>query len=201
MDERRIVAIEGTALPLRGNDIDTDRILPARFLRAISFEGFEAHVFVDDRAEALKAGGRHPFDVPAYQGASVLLVNSNFGCGSSREHAPQGLRRWGIRAVIGESFSEIFFGNSLMIGMACLTASHEDIDAMMRAVEQDPSTQVHVDLAKGRCEVAGRQYSVAVPTPARDALMSGAWDLPGLLRDRFDEVTATAARLPYIAGF
>ena len=126
---------------------------------------------------------------------------SNFGCGSSREHAPQGLRRWGIRAVIGESFSEIFFGNSLMIGMACLTASHEDIDAMMRAVEQDPSTRVHVDLAKGRCEVAGRQCSVAAPTPARDALMSGAWDLPGLLRDRFDEVPATAARLPYIAGF
>lgn len=201
MDEQRIVTIEGTALPLRGDDIDTDRILPARFLRAISFEGFEAHVFVDDRAAAAKAGDVHPFDAPTYQGAAVLFVNSNFGCGSSREHAPQGLRRWGIRAVVGESFSEIFFGNSLMIGMACLTASHEDIEAMMRAVEQDPSARVRVDLAHGRCEVGGRQYPVTIPAPARDALMTGAWDLPGLLRDRFDEVTATASRLPYITGF
>lgn len=201
MDEQRIVTIEGTALPLRGDDIDTDRILPARFLRAISFEGFEAHVFVDDRAAAAKAGDVHPFDAPTYQGAAVLFVNSNFGCGSSREHAPQGLRRWGIRAVVGESFSEIFFGNSLMIGMACLTASHEDIEAMMRAVEQAPSARVRVDLAHGRCEVGGRQYPVTIPAPARDALMTGAWDLPGLLRDRFDEVTATASRLPYITGF
>ena len=201
MEADRIPVIEGTALPLHGDDVDTDRILPARFLRAITFEGFEAHVFVDDRAAAAAAGEVHPFDQPQFQGASILLVNRNFGCGSSREHAPQGLRRWGIRAVIGESFSEIFAGNALMIGMPCVTASRADLNQLMADVEQHPKVRLRLDLVNGTCQTDGFICAVTLPASARDAFVTGTWDTTGLLRERYDEVNATASRLPYIAGF
>jgi 3-isopropylmalate/(R)-2-methylmalate dehydratase small subunit len=201
MDAERITVIEGTALPLHGDDIDTDRILPARFLRAITFEGFEQHVFIDDRAHDRAAGTTHPFDEPQFQGASILLVNKNFGCGSSREHAPQGLRRWGIRAVIGESFSEIFFGNASMIGMPCVTASLTDLNALMADVEQHPKVRLRLDLTKGTVQTDGFICAVSLPASARDAFITGSWDTTGLLRERFEEVNATAARLPYVAGF
>src|SRR4029450_7186477 len=133
----KIRHISGTALPLRGDSIDTDRIIPARFLRSVSFEGLEKHLFEDDRAQA---NGRPPISNTAYAGSAILLVNANFGCGSSREHAPQSIRRWGIRAVVGESFSEIFFGNSVALGMPCVTASHDDIERLMTEVEAAPTT-------------------------------------------------------------
>src|SRR6266850_959287 len=155
MGAEKIQVIEGRALPLRGDDMDTDRIMPARFLRSITFEGLEAHVFEDDRLAATRAGQVHPFDESTYQGASILLVNRNFGSGSSREHAPQGLHRSGIRAVVGESFAEIFFGNSLMIGLACVTAAPKDVDTLMRLAEEDPAVQFRVDLKTGTCDAAG----------------------------------------------
>ena len=195
MDTLRISRIEGTALPLRGDDIDTDRIMPARFLRSVTFEGLEKHLFEDER------GGSHPLDDPRYRGASILIVNRNFGCGSSREHAPQGLHRWGIRAVIGESFSEIFFGNSLMIGLPCATASPADVTALMSRVEAHPDARMVMDLQAGTCEVEGFSCPIAVPPHARDAFVTGAWDTTGLLLERYGEVDAVAARLPYVAGF
>ena len=134
---------------MRGDDIDTDRIMPARFLRAVTFEGLEQHLFEDERAGSAagdRAASPHPFDDARYRGASILLVNRNFGCGSSREHAPQGLHRWGIRAVVGESFSEIFFGNSLMIGLPCVTASPADVRQLMDRVEKQPDARLRVDL-------------------------------------------------------
>ena len=201
MEARRITRVEGTALPLRGEDVDTDRILPARFLRAVTFEGMEAHVFVDDRAAAVKAGLTHPFDDARFAGASILLVNRNFGCGSSREHAPQGLQRWGIGAVVGESFSEIFFGNALMIGLPCLTASAADIEMLMREVESRPSTRLEVDLVAGTCVAGPRRAVVSLPPHVRDALVTGAWDTTGLLLDRYADVDAVAAKLPYIGTF
>ena len=144
---RRSSRSAARALPLRGDSIDTDRIIPARFLKSISFEGLEQHLFEDDRLQAdAEAAGTHPVSNPAYAGSAVLLVNANFGCGSSREHAPQAIRRWGIRAVVGESFSEIFFGNSVALGLPCLTASHDDIDRLQAIVERDPSTVVTVNL-------------------------------------------------------
>ena|SRR5688572_10606006 len=200
----RIARIEGTALPMRGDDIDTDRIMPARFLRAVTFEGLEQHLFEDERAGSAagsRAGSPHPFDDARYRGASILLVNRNFGCGSSREHAPQGLQRLGIRAVVGESFSEIFFGNAFIIGVPCVTASPGDVRQLMDRVEKQPDAVVRVDLEAGTCEVDGFRCQVAIPPHARDALVAGTWDTTGLLLERYGEVDAIAAKLPYISGF
>ena len=201
----KITRVEGTALPMRGDDIDTDRIMPARFLRAVTFEGLEQHLFEDERTGSA-AGDRtgsppHPFDNPAYRGASILLVNRNFGCGSSREHAPQGLNRLGIRAVVGESFSEIFFGNALIIGMPCVTASSGDVRQLMDRVETQPAAMLRVDLQAGTCEVEGFRCAVSLPVHARDAFVTGVWDTTGLLLERYGEVDAVAARLPYVSGF
>lgn len=197
---QRITTVSGRAIPMRGNDIDTDRIVPARFLRAITFEGMEQHLFEDDRKLGGPGHNRHPFDVPAYQGASILLVNSNFGCGSSREHAPQAIRRWGIQAIVGESFAEIFFGNSAMIGMPCVTAAPEDVAALMTLVERQPTTTLTVDLLAGTCQAGDLRCAVALPSKVREAFASGTWDTTGLLLDHYEQVRATAERLPYIGG-
>jgi 3-isopropylmalate/(R)-2-methylmalate dehydratase small subunit len=191
----RITLITGRALPLRGQDIDTDRIIPARYLRAISFEGLERHVFADDRSS-----GGHPFDDPHYAGATVLIVNRNFGCGSSREHAPQALQRWGIQAVVGEGYSEIFFGNSVQLGLPCLTAPPAGIEQLMQAIEQDPQTIVTVDLETMTVQAASLRIATDMPASARDALTSGLWDGTGLLLENFDAVRTVAARLPYISA-
>jgi 3-isopropylmalate/(R)-2-methylmalate dehydratase small subunit len=193
---RKVTSVSGRGVPLRGSDIDTDRIMPARFLRAITFEGLERHVFEDDRKSA-----KHPFDDSRYHGASVLVVNSNFGCGSSREHAPQGLQRWGINAIVGESFAEIFFGNSVMIGLPCLTASPENVRKLQDVIERSPDTEVRIDLAAGTCAAGDLRMKVSIPANVRDALVTGAWDTTGLLLDRYEEVDATAKRLPYVSGF
>ena len=201
MGAEKIQVIEGRALPVRGNDMDTDRIMPARFLKSITFEGLEQHVFEDDRLEAKRSGQVHPFDEARYQGASVLLAGRNFGTGSSREHAPQGLRRWGLRAVLAESFAEIFFGNSLMLGLACVTASAGDIAALRALVEKDPRTTLKIDLKAGTCEAAGKTIAISIPEHVRDSLMTGAWDTTGLLLDHYEQVNAVSARLPYLNGF
>src|SRR6476620_623566 len=149
MGAENIQIVEGRALPIRGEDIDTDRIMPARFLKSITFEGLDTHVFEDDRLAAKRSGQVHPFDEPKYQGASILVANRNFGAGSSREHAPQGLRRWGIRAIVAESFAEIFFGNSLMIGLACLTAPASEVEKLLALVEREPTAMLKIDLKAG----------------------------------------------------
>jgi 3-isopropylmalate/(R)-2-methylmalate dehydratase small subunit len=196
-----ITHIDGRAVPVRGDDIDTDRIMPARFLRAVTFDGLEQHVFEDDRKAGAPPYNRHPFDASQYQGASILLVNANFGCGSSREHAPQGLHRWGIQAIVGESFAEIFFGNSAMIGMPCLTASAGDVRSLMDRVERNPRAELRIDLETGICEVEGFRCTVSLPPKIREAFVTGAWDTTGMLLDHFEQVESTAARLPYVSGF
>lgn len=193
---QRITTIEGRGLPLRGADIDTDRIIPGRFLKTVTFEGLEQHLFEDDR----KAGG-HPVDDPRFQGASVAVVNANFGCGSSREHAPQALQRWGIQAIVGESFAEIFFGNSMMMGLPCVTASPADVRALQDLIEARPATRVTIDLAAGTCAAGDFRCAIALPPKIREAFLTGAWDTTGMLLDRYDEVDAVSARLPYVAGF
>src|SRR3954468_21196199 len=140
-----ITVVSGRAIPLRGDDLDTDRIMPARFLRAVTFEGLEKHVFEDDRA----ADPKHAFNDPRFNGATVLVVNSNFGCGSSREHAPQGLLRFGIRAIVGESFSEIFLGNSSVLGIPCFTAEPAAVKRLQAAVEKNPALEIEVNVETG----------------------------------------------------
>lgn len=191
----------GRAIPLRGNDIDTDRIIPARFLRSVRFEGLEDHVFEDDRRQLEGRATPHPFSNPAYAGASLLVVNRNFGCGSSREHAPQALQRWGIRAVVGESFSEIFFGNSLALGLPCFTASADDIEMLIVAVERDPARRVVASVSEQTVTSDGLTVRATLPPGARDALLNGTWDATSLLLDQFEQVRQVAARLPYIQGF
>jgi 3-isopropylmalate/(R)-2-methylmalate dehydratase small subunit len=192
----RVREIRGTGFPVRGEDIDTDRIIPARFLKSISFEGLEDHLFEDDRQQL----ATHPASNPAYRSATVMLVNTNFGCGSSREHAPQAIRRRGIRAVIGQSFSEIFFGNSVVMGLPCPTASAETLEALQEVVERDPSTEVVVDLSTMRVTAAGQSYELSLPAAAREAFLDGSWDATGLLLEDFDQVRAVASRLPYVSG-
>jgi 3-isopropylmalate/(R)-2-methylmalate dehydratase small subunit len=192
-----ITHLSGRGLPLRGNDMDTDRIMPARFLRAVSFEGLERHLFEDDRA----ADPAHPFNDARYQGARILIVNANFGCGSSREHAPQGLARAGIRAIVGESFSEIFRGNAAMIGVPCLTADHGSIERLQSLVERAPETTIEVDVAAGQVRAATDTFVAELPAAQQEAFVSGRWNPTAMLLADYDQVRRVAQALPYIAGF
>ena len=192
-----IVSIEGRGLPLRGDDLDTDRIMPARFLRAVTFEGLERHLFEDDRA----ADAAHPFSDSRFRGATVLVVNRNFGCGSSREHAPQGLARYGIRAIVGESFSEIFLGNAAVLGMPCFTADHSAVDSLQSLIEKAPDTSIKAGVDTGLVTAGPLRIAATLPQALRDGFIGGQWNPTAMLLDRFEEVRAVAGQLPYISGF
>jgi 3-isopropylmalate/(R)-2-methylmalate dehydratase small subunit len=192
-----ITAVTGRGLPLRGDELDTDRIMPARFLRAVTFEGLERHVFEDDR----KANAQHAFNNPRYQGAAILVVNSNFGCGSSREHAPQGLIRWGIKAIIGESYSEIFFGNSAVLGMPCFTADKASIEALQALLENAPQTEIDARVDTGIIKAGTLTIQGHLPAGVRDAFVTDKWNPTSMLLADFERVKGTAAALPYVSGF
>jgi len=194
-----ITAVSGTAVVVRGDDIDTDRIIPARFLKCVTFSELGPAAFADDRAEL---NGQHPFDRAAHRGASILVVNRNFGCGSSREHAPQALMRWGIRAVIGESFAEIFFGNCLALGIPCLSADHPTALALQDALEADPALQLRADLERLELHgAAGQCWPLTLAAGPQQMLRSGQWDATGQLLANASALAATAARLPYLQAF
>jgi len=192
-----ITRVSGRAVPLRGNDIDTDRIMPARYLRVVSFEGLESHLFEDDR----KTDARHPFNDPRYAGATILVVNGNFGCGSSREHAPQGLARYGIRAIVGESFSEIFLGNSAILGIPCFSGEPAAVGELQTLVAETPDVLVTADVESGIVTAGTLRITTAVPQAFREAFLSGQWNPTAMLLAQFDTVRAVANRLPYISGF
>ena len=192
-----ITSIAGRGLPLRGDDLDTDRIMPARFLRAVTFEGLEHHVFEDDK----KDNPNHPFNDAKYTGAAVLVVNSNFGCGSSREHAPQGLARYGIQAIIGESFSEIFLGNSAVLGIPCFTAEKSAIEHLQAAIEKAPDLVIEADVASGVVSAGTLGIQARVPPGLRDAFVTDQWNPTAMLLADFDEVRGIAKSLPYVSGF
>jgi 3-isopropylmalate/(R)-2-methylmalate dehydratase small subunit len=197
----RITRVCGPALPLRGDNIDTDRIIPARFLRSVSFEGLEDHLFEDDIQQMSAAGNVHPLGDPRFRAASVLIVNDNFGCGSSREHAPQAIRRRGFKAVVGQSFSEIFFGNSVALGMPCVVVSAEHAAELQAAAERSPTTEVCIDLERETLSFDGITRPISLPAAARDSFLAGTWDATALLLDRFEDVERTARALPYVSGY
>jgi 3-isopropylmalate/(R)-2-methylmalate dehydratase small subunit len=189
--------VTGRGIPVPGNDIDTDRIIPARFLKAVTFEGLGEHAFEDAR----KQNPEHPFNAPVYRGASVLVVGQNFGCGSSREHAPQALMRWGIRAIVGGSFGEIFFGNCVMLGIPCLIVSQADLEWLQRAIGREPQTPVMVDVEAQEVRFGDRVIRASVPDGPRTQLVEGTWDSTAVLLEAGAAIEATAGKLPYVKGF
>ena len=192
-----ITLIAGRALPLRGDDLDTDRIMPARFLRAVTFEGLEKHLFEDDRA----ADAKHPFNDARYKGASILVVNSNFGCGSSREHAPQGLARYGIQAIVGESFSEIFLGNSAVLGIPCFVAERAAVESLQGDLEANPDLLVEANVETGVISAGTLGIQASLPSGLREAFLTDRWNPTAMLLDDFEQVGSVASRLPYVSGF
>ena len=191
-----ISQVAGCAVVVRGGDIDTDRIIPARYLRTVTFENLGEHAFEDDRA-----GGDHPFDQECFQGASVLLANANFGCGSSREHAPQALMRWGIKGFVGESFAEIFYGNCIAMGLPCVRVSAEDMRKLMDAVEADPAQEVSIDLEARKVRYADGDIDADIADGPREQFVKGSWDSLGQLLDAGDQIDVTARSLPYTNAF
>ena len=196
--EARIARVAGTACVLRGDDIDTDRIIPARYLRAVTFEGLGEHAFEDDRKQAK---GDHPLDVRRFRGASILVVGRNFGCGSSREHAPQALMRRGFGAFVGASFAEIFFGNCTALGLPCVTLAPDDLARLMDSIELDPTQEVAVDLATRTVTCRAGSFPASIPDGARGQLLEGSWNATSVLLEAGDAIESTAKRLPYVSGF
>ena len=199
MSPIRTVAARG--VPLLADDVDTDRIIPARFLRCVTFDGLGEHAFEDDRAQ----DPDHPFDDPRFapdrDAGAVLIAGRNFGCGSSREHAPQSLMRAGVRAVVAESFAEIFAGNCTNLGVACVTADRRVLEQLVAAVNADPAADVTVDLEHLTVAVGRLEGPIHMAPPAREALLTGRYDFLARLLEAKDDVAAAASRVPYLAGF
>jgi 3-isopropylmalate/(R)-2-methylmalate dehydratase small subunit len=193
--------IKGRALPLPGDDVDTDRIIPARFLKTISFEGLGRSVFYDERFDERGGKKQHPFNDPRFGGARILIVGRNFGCGSSREHAPQAIARWGIEAVIGESFSEIFSGNSTAIGMPAVRVGRGDAEWLVETVNRSPETEVEIDLRAKTVLAGGREMQCEIPEGDRTLLVGGEWDTTAVLLKNLEAIHGTARKIPYIQGF
>ena len=195
----KVNRVTGTAVYVPGDDIDTDRIIPARYLRAVTFDGLGEHLFRDVRYDDDgNLHGRHPIDRPEHKGATVLISNSNFGCGSSREHAPQAIYRWGFRAVIAESFAEIFFGNSTTLGMPCVTLSPDDLAQLSAAVGQDPQLEVSVDLDSMTVTAGSLSFRAGLEASARKALQEGRWDPIADLLEAGPLLAEREKQLPYV---
>jgi 3-isopropylmalate/(R)-2-methylmalate dehydratase small subunit len=199
----KITRVTGRPIPLRGNDIDTDRIIPARYLKFVTFDGLGQFSFYDERFDAQGNSKGHILDDPRFQakGPRVAIVNKNFGCGSSREHAPQALLRWGIKALVGESFADIFFGNCVALGIPCVTAGEADIAALLAAVEADPTHELIVDVDALTATYKDKTLRVELPAGTRNQLLAGTWDATRVLLEATPLIRQAAQRLPYMRGF
>ncbi|HEY2986368.1 MAG TPA: 3-isopropylmalate dehydratase small subunit [Candidatus Binatia bacterium] len=201
-NDSKIIRVAGRAVPVRGNDIDTDRVVPARYLKEATFARMGEYPFYDERFDPSGKPRPHPFNDARFKGASILLVNKNFGCGSSREHAPQALYRFGIHAIVGESFAAIFAGNCLMLGIPAVTVGAREIEELMKAAESNPQTNFALDIqAKKLSYGKDKSTSVAIPETSRTALLEGSWDSTSMLHANLGKVKSIAAKLPYVSGF
>ena len=198
MAERRIERVAGRGCVLRGSDIDTDRIIPARYLRSVSFDGLGEHAFEDDR---IQAKGNHPLDDDRFAGSSILIVGENFGCGSSREHAPQSLVRFGFDAFIGASFAEIFAGNCTALGLPCVTLEPADLATLMDTVELDPGQDLVIDLEARTVTSRAGTMAAGIRNGTRQQLLEGSWNATSVLLEAGGAIEAAAERLPYLGGF
>lgn len=197
MPSEKITRVVGRAVPVPGDDMDTDRIIPARFMKCVTFDGLGEHLFHDDRFHEDGRLKEHPLDDPRFKGAEILVGGRNFGCGSSREHAPQAVARFGLKALIAESFAEIFFGNCVALGLPCVCCRRVDLDALSTAVAADPQTEVTVDLEASEVHFGGHRVPCTIKENARRAFLDGEWDSLSLLLNGADQVAAVAAKLPY----
>jgi 3-isopropylmalate/(R)-2-methylmalate dehydratase small subunit len=200
MSLEKITTVTGRAVHVPGNDIDTDRIIPARFMKCVTFEGLGQYLFRDVRQHADGRDKPHPLNDPRFQGATILLSGANFGCGSSREHAPQAIRKHGFRAIIAESYAEIFFGNCTTLGIPCLSARRADLQKLAAAVDADPALKIAIDVRQGTVRFGAQTIAATLRDSARDALLNGRWDAIGELLEGVEDVKKVAAGLPYLAA-
>ncbi|ORC36557.1 3-isopropylmalate dehydratase small subunit [Marispirochaeta aestuarii] len=194
---KKITSISGKALPIQGNDIDTDRVIPARYMKSVTFSGLGAYAFYDERYDEEGKPKDHPMNSPRYTGASIMVVNKNFGCGSSREHAPQALRDFGIGALVGESFAEIFAGNCSALGMPTVTVSEEAALQLQKLVAADPGIEIQIDLENMTIRAGDYQVEASMPETYRRAMLDGSWDSTSLLLQAKDEIEKVEGSLHY----
>jgi 3-isopropylmalate/(R)-2-methylmalate dehydratase small subunit len=198
VDIPEVNGVSGTGVPIRGNDIDTDQIIPARFMKVVTFDGLGQYAFFDQRFDDEDNELAHPMNEDRFRDANVMVVNANFGCGSSREHAPQALKRWGIDAFIGESFAEIFAGNCLALGLPTVTADQATVEAIQEFVEANPDAEIDIDVAEETVTYGGETVDVTVDEGQRKALVEGIWDTTALMKANRQAIAETADGLPYV---
>jgi 3-isopropylmalate/(R)-2-methylmalate dehydratase small subunit len=196
---KKIMEVTGTCVPAAGDDVDTDRIIPARYLKAITFDGLGEFLFYDVRFDENGQRTNCTLNDVRFNGATILIAGRNFGCGSSREHAPQAIYRYGFRAIVAESFAEIFFGNSTTLGLPCVTVSRPDLDQIRKIVETEPNSKMTIDLTKETIRLGSQEFPASILSSARDALINGHWDPIGELLEAHALVEERVAQLPYMA--
>ena len=201
MAESIITNVSGTGMPVRGNDIDTDRIIPARFLKCVTFDGIGEHAFEDDIKGLAAKGQIHPFVDERFANGAILVANKNFGCGSSREHAPQSLKRWGIQAIIAESYSEIFHGNCVSLAIPCLTANHDTCAKLQDAIEAEPTAELTLSVADATITCGDETIQLEIQSGAQCQFLDGSWDARAGLLENLDKVRDVVGRLPYVTNY
>ena len=196
-----VSTLTGPGIPLRGSDIDTDRIIPARFLKCVTFDGIGEHAFKDDIKGLAQKGETHSFADERFASAAILVANKNFGCGSSREHAPQSLKRWGIKAIVAESYSEIFYGNCVSLAVPCFTADHETCAKLQDAIENNPTAELGIDVAEATISIGEEVIQLEIQSGAQGQFLDGSWNARAGLLENLDEAKEVAASLPYVSNY
>lgn len=196
-----VSTIAGSGIPLRGNDIDTDRVIPARFLKCVTFDGIGEHAFEDDIKGLAQKGETHPFADKRFANGAILVANKNFGCGSSREHAPQSLKRWGIQAIVAESYSEIFYGNCVSLAVPCFTADHDTCAELQDTIENEPTAELRIDVAEAMISIGEETIQLEIQTGAQGQFLDGSWDARAGLLENLEDAKKVADKLPYVSNY